>query len=77
MNGNMRVAISNASHGHFSKDLEKMIDPEAKKSKMLKWNKADLKKAIDNEDSVLVLADQEIVGFVCLTLYQKNVEIMY
>lgn len=75
MNGNMRIVVSNASCGHFSKKLERMICSEAEKSKMLKWNKADLKKTIDNEDSILVLANKEIVGFTCLILYQKNVEI--
>lgn len=75
MNGNVKIVTGNASHSHFSGNLEKMIGPEAERSKMLKWNEADLKKVINDGDSVLALVGKEIVGFTCLILYQKYVEI--
>jgi len=75
MNRNVEIVTSNASHSHFSENLEKMIGPEAEKSKMLKWSKAYLKKAISEGNSILALADKEVVGFTCLTLYRKYVEI--
>lgn len=75
MNGNVEIVASNASHSHFSENLEKMIDPEAKKSKMLKWSEADLKKVINDGNSILALTNKETVGFTCLILYQKYVEI--
>ena len=75
MNRNIKIVTGNALHSHFSKNWEKMIDPEAKKNKMLKWNEADLKKAISDSNSVLALVGEEAVGFVCLILRQKYVEI--
>jgi len=75
MNKNIEIVVGNASHGHFSKNLEKMIKPEAENGKMVKWGEADLKKAIDNKDSVLALNDKELIGFVCLFLYREYAEI--
>lgn len=75
MNKNIKIVIGNTSYSHFSKNLERIIGLEAENGKMLKWSEADLKKAINNEDSVLALINKEIVGFICLTLYREYVEI--
>ena len=75
MDKNTEIVIGNASYNHFSKDLEEMIAPEAENGKMLKWSEADLRKTINDGNSVLVLANKEIVGFICLILYREYVEI--
>ena len=42
---------------------------------MLNWSETDIRKAINNKDSALALIDKEVVGFVCLILYQKYAEV--
>lgn len=72
---NPEFIMADASFGHFAKKLEDMIAVEVKKGEMLKWNEVVLKEAIDNEDAILVLVDEEIAGFVCLILHRRYVEI--
>ena len=75
MNKDIKIVIGDASYDHFSESLEKMINSEAKNGKMLKWSKTNLKKVINSKDSVLALADKEVVGFICLILYREYIEI--
>ena len=72
----VELVRGSVSCSHFAKNLAEMIQVEAEQEKMLKWSEADLREKIESGDSIFALADGEIVGFVCLIIYPKNVEIV-